>query len=53
VASTCLDLYSRHAVSRDHTHEDSSHLAQLWSRLCPQLRINVLADVAVGLLCDR
>jgi len=53
VASTCLDLYSRHAVSRDHTHEDSSHLAQLWSRLCPELRINVLAGVAVGLLCDR
>jgi hypothetical protein len=53
VAATCLDLYNRHACHNDWTDtHDSQAKAKLWMQLCPQLRINVLADVAVGLLCD-
>jgi hypothetical protein len=56
VAATCLDLYNCTACRNDWADLDDMHdsyKARLWMQLCPQLRMNALADVAIGLLCDR
>jgi hypothetical protein len=50
VAATCLDIFTTYACGANGS-DVTSQAAQLLRQLCPQLQVNVLADVATGILC--
>ena len=50
IAATSLDIYTSFACTNQETVSSS---ARLLRQLCPQLQVNLLADVATGILCPR
>ena len=51
IAATCNDVFTIYAAG--YSDPVASHSAQLLRQLCPQLQVNLLADVATGILCPR
>jgi hypothetical protein len=50
IAASCLELYTLFACVHEKAVTDS---ARLFRQLSPQLQVNLLADVATGILCPR